>query len=352
MLSVYTDQHRLRNAATELYGGQLVPPFESPERAEHVLARLRAVGLGPIVEPADFGLAPLERVHDRAYLTFLASCWDAWVAAGNRGEAIPWIWPSRSMPALLPGSGRPRPAPTQIDAQLGHYALAGETSISRGTWAAALASANVALTAQAAIHDGARAAFALCRPPGHHAATDQFGGYCFINNAALAAQQFLEQGAQRIAVLDVDFHHGNGTQQIFYARRDVLFLSLHGDPRQAFPFFLGYADETGTGAGSGYNQNYPLPPGTDYARWRSALDRALTRIRSFGPDAVVVSLGVDTFEKDPISFFRLGSDDFRRYGALIAGLSRPTLFVLEGGYAVEEIGVNVVNVLQGFEDAG
>ena len=222
-------------------------------------------------------------------------------------------------------------------------------NLSDGTWEAARASANVALTAQAAIRDGAREAFALCRPPGHHAATDMFGGYCFINNAAVVVQAFIDQGASRVALLDVDFHHGNGSQEIFYGRDDVMFLSLHGDPREAFPHFLGYADETGRGKGEGFNHNYPMMPGTSYATWSQALADACQKIGNFAPDALVVSLGVDTFEHDPISFFKLTSDDFKRYGSMIAELKLPTLFVMEGGYAVEEIGINAVNVLQGYE---
>lgn len=161
----------------------------------------------------------------------------------------------------------------------------------------------------------------------------------------------LDDGAKRVALLDVDFHHGNGTQDIFYDRDDVLFLSLHGDPDDAFPHFLGHADETGTGAGENFNVNYPMPPGTDFATWAAALEEACQRITSFSPDALVVSLGVDTFKNDPISFFKLGSDDFTTYGGRLARIGLPTLFVMEGGYAVEEIGVNAVNVLTGFADA-
>ena len=232
---------------------------------------------------------------------------------------------------------------------MGYYALAGETAISNGTWEAARASANVALTAQAAINNGARESFALCRPPGHHAAADMYGGYCFINNTAVAAQAFIDQGAGRIAILDVDFHHGNGTQAIFYDRSDVMFISLHGDPKDAFPYFLGYKDETGSGNGEGFNINYPMGPGTNFKTWGSALDDACKKIAGYGPDALLISLGVDTFEKDPISFFRLTSNDFKRYGATIGALNLPTLFIMEGGYAVEEIGLNAVNVLQGYE---
>jgi acetoin utilization deacetylase AcuC-like enzyme len=342
MLSVYSEDHRLHDARGELYGGALVPPFEMPARADIVLGRVREVGLGPVTEPEDFGFEPLRRVHDAGFLRFLEGCWDLWSAEGFEGDAIPTVWPSRGMRLREPDF---------IDGKLGYYAMAAETSITSGTWQAARTSANVALTAQRRVQEGASSAFALCRPPGHHAAADLYGGYCFLNNAAITAQAFLDGGAGRVAILDVDFHHGNGSQAIFYGRDDVFFASLHGDPREAFPHFLGYADEAGEGAGEGFNANYPLPRGTAYDRWGAALDDACRRIADYGPDVVVVSLGVDTFEKDPISFFKLRSNDFTAYGGAIAKLGRPTLFVMEGGYAVEEIGVNAVNVLTGFLDA-
>jgi acetoin utilization deacetylase AcuC-like enzyme len=239
--------------------------------------------------------------------------------------------------------------PNNITGKLGYYAMASETSISQGTWEAASAAADVALSAASRISGGARAAFALCRPPGHHAARDLYGGYCFLNNAAIAAQFLRDAGAARVAILDVDFHHGNGTQDIFYDRRDVLYVSLHGDPAEAFPYFSGYADETGAGAGAGFNMNLPLPRGTEFNAWQDALRAALQCIERFGADALVVSLGVDTFAEDPISFFRLQAPDFLSYGRMIGACATPTLFVLEGGYALGEIGVNVVNVLSGFE---
>jgi acetoin utilization deacetylase AcuC-like enzyme len=342
MLSVFSEKHALREAKTELYGGELVPPFECPVRAEHILERLKAVNLGKIIAPEEFGLDPVKRIHDEAFLGFLEQCWDIWTTSGYKGEAMPTVWPARGMRQRIPN---------HIDGLLGYYAMSGETSITNGTWEAARTGANVALTAQAAMQQGANEAFALCRPPGHHAAADMYGGYCFINNAAVAAQAFLDQGASRVAIIDVDFHHGNGTQAIFYNRSDVMFLSLHGDPKDAFPHFLGYADETGDGAGEGFNFNYPMGPGTNFQAWGSALEDACDKVRNYGPDAVVISLGVDTFEHDPISFFKLTSDDFKRYGATIAALKLPTLFVMEGGYAVEEIGINTVNVLQGYEGA-
>lgn len=341
MITVQTDKHHLRASKTELCGGQLVPPFECPERVAHILAQIEAVGLGPVIEPREHGIEPVRRIHHDDYLAFLQSCWADWVAEGFEGEAIATCWPSRRMPRAKP--------PRAIDGRIGYYCLASETSISAGTWEAARAAADVALTAQELVAGGERAAFALCRPPGHHAAQDMFGGYCFLNNSAIAAQSFRDGGAGRVAVLDVDFHHGNGTQAIFYDRADVLTISLHGDPEDAFPHFLGGADETGEGAGEGFNLNLPMGPGTPYPVWHAALETAFERIRTFAPDALVVPLGVDTFKDDPISFFKLESADFTDYGRAIAGLGLPTLFVMEGGYAVSEIGLNAINVLQGFE---
>lgn len=339
--TVYTDRHRLRAAKTELFGGAIVPPFECPERMDFITKRLKQVDLGPIVEPRSFGLDPVRRIHDSDYLDFLSICWDEWKKAGFEGEAIAANWPARRMSARRP---------KHIDGLIGYHSLAAETSISEGTWEAAQASADVALTARKLIAEGERAAFALCRPPGHHATGDMFGGYCFLNNAAIAAQAFLDDGAKKVAILDVDFHHGNGTQDIFYDRDDVLFVSLHGEPETAFPYFLGYADERGAGAGEGCTINYPLPEGTPFEKWAEALDDALAKIKGYQPTALIVSLGVDTFEEDPISYFKLKSDDYTTYGRMIGALGLPTLFVMEGGYAVEQVGINTVNVLQGFED--
>lgn len=341
MKIVHTEKHRLRASKTELSGGVFIRPHECPERVEHITAELSKRGHTDLIEPKDFGLDPIHRIHDADYVSFLQSCWTDWQAEGFEGEALATAWPSRRMTREKP--------PRNIDGKIGYYCLASETSISEGTWEAAEAAAQVALTGAELIQKGDRSAFALCRPPGHHAAQDMFGGYCFLNNAGIAAQSFRDAGAKRVAVLDVDFHHGNGTQAIFYEREDVLFLSLHGDPEDAFPYFLGGADEIGTGAGEGFNINYPLPPGCPYPKWLEALNDAMTKIKNYAPDALVISLGVDTFERDPISFFKLTSDDFTDYGSRLASLGLPTLFVMEGGYAVTEIGINTVNVLDGFE---
>jgi acetoin utilization deacetylase AcuC-like enzyme len=279
-------------------------------------------------------------IHAPDYLDFLATAWEEWVAEGFRGEIIASSYPARGMRQI---------PPRNIDGKVGYYALASETAMTAGTFEAAQASCAIAQTAQRLVAGGERAAFGLCRPPGHHASRDQYGGYCFLNNAAIVAEMFRADGVERVAILDIDFHHGNGTQAIFYGRGDVLFLSLHGQPEDAFPYYLGYADETGEGAGEGANVNYPMPPGTPFEVWGAALDDAIAKIRAAGVEAVVVSLGVDAFKEDPISFFKLDSDDFREAGRRIAGLDLPTVFLLEGGYAIDEVGINVVNVLQGFE---
>ncbi len=342
MITVHSEKHKLRNSKTELHGGELVEPFERPSRVSYVLDRIAAVDLGEVVAPDDFGMETILQIHYKGFVDFLQSAWAEWQVEGYNGEAMVTCWPARRMA---------QKCPNHIEGKLGYYALASETSISQGTWEAAYASAQVALTGAKLVMEGADGAFALCRPPGHHAAYDMFGGYCFLNNAAIAAQSFLNNGAKRVAVLDVDFHHGNGTQDIFYTRDDVQFLSLHGQPEDAFPHFLGYADEIGQGAGEGFNHNYPMASGTGFEEWRAALLQALAKVKAFQPDALVISLGVDTFENDPISFFKLISDDFTTFGGDIAGANLPTLFVMEGGYDIAEIGLNTVNTLQGFEAA-
>ncbi|MEL7542549.1 MAG: histone deacetylase family protein [Pseudomonadota bacterium] len=341
MKIVRSDDHRKHFPKGELSGGVFVRPYECPERWEHIVARLEAVGLTDFVAPDAFDRALAEKVHDADYVSFLETVWGEWIAEGFEGEVLPTIFPARRMQQRKP---------TFIEGKVGYHALAIETAITEGTWEAATASAAIADTARALVSGGDRAAFALCRPPGHHAAIDMYGGYCFLNNAAIAAQGFLDAGAARVTILDVDFHHGNGTQDIFYSRDDVQFISLHGQPEDAFPHFLGYADETGEGDGAGYTINYPFPPGTSFSVWGQGLRDALEKVVAYKPDALVISLGVDTFEKDPISFFKLTSDDFTTYGGWLADAGLPTLFVMEGGYAVEEVGINTVNVLNGFLD--
>ena len=340
MKTVYSEKHKLHHAKFELINGRMQPAVEMPSRAETVLDRVKAVDLGPVVAPVAHGLDPVLKVHDAGYVRFLEQAWDLWTAEGRDYEALPLVWAVRGLRQI---------EPDYIDGKLSYYSFDAGTPITAGTWEAATASADVALTGADLLRDGAAAAFALCRPPGHHAAADFYGGYCFLNNAAIAAQSFIDAGAGRVAILDVDYHHGNGTQAIFYDRPDVFFASIHGHPKQEYPFFLGYADETGEGAGDGCNANYPLVWGSGFEAWNAALQDACKRIAAYGPEVVVVSLGVDTFENDPISQFKLKSPDYLKIGETIAKLGKPTLFVMEGGYAVAEIGVNAVNVLQGFE---
>ncbi len=347
MITIYSEKHRLRNAKTELFGGLLVPPYENPSRADIILERVNSENLGEVSAPSEFGMEPVLALHDAGFVEFLRVAWDEWSQTEYEGEIIPICWPARRMSKRIPDF---------INGKVGYYALSSETSINEGTWEAALASKDVALSGAELLLKGIetetsamKGVFSLCRPPGHHAAFDMFGGYCFLNNAAIAAQWFRDNGIERVAILDVDFHHGNGTQDIFYKREDVLYLSLHGDPRDAFPHFTGYPEETGQDAGTGTTYNCPLPPGTQFKTWCDKLKESLTKIDQFGAEVLVVSLGVDTFEKDPISFFKLKSDDFLSIGKLIADLNIPTLFVMEGGYDIKELGINVVNVLQAFE---
>ena len=236
-----------------------------------------------------------------------------------------------------------------IAGKLGRYSFDSTSPFVEGSWQAIRTSANIALTGAELVRGGEQQAFALCRPPGHHATVNCCGGYCYLNNTALAAQSLLDGGAKKIAVLDVDYHHGNGTQSIFYERNDVLTISLHADPSLEYPYFLGYADEPGSGAGTGFNINYPLPFGTGWGQYEVALADAITQVQRFEPDGLVVALGLDTFAGDPTTHFNIETEDYLRMGKTIASLGLQTLVVLEGGYSVEHIGINTVKFLTGIE---
>ena len=343
MHTFYNPDHAAHSGKLEMFRGRMVPCHEVPARQDHVLAQLRAQNLGPLQTSPHFEEAQLLRVHSPRYLQFLQSAWAQWVAldpANAERDAIPSVWPTRSFRSDI--------EPDNFAARMGLYSFDAGTPLTAGTWQAARSGANCALAAAQHIVQGGRAAFALSRPPGHHAGADFFGGYCFLNNAALAAQYLRDKGWERVAIVDVDYHHGNGTQAIFYDRADVFFASIHGDPRTEYPFYLGHADERGQGAGAGCNLNLPLPRGSDYARWSEALEVALKAVADFGAQAVVVSLGVDTFAGDPISGFSLQSDDYLRLGERLNAIGLPTVLVFEGGYAVEAVGHNVAHVLRAF----
>jgi acetoin utilization deacetylase AcuC-like enzyme len=336
---VASEAHRAHHAHEPfLDRGRLSEPTEVPERVDRILAAVAETELGAVRAPRAFGVEPISRVHSPEYLEFLEHAHARWretTGLDESSEASAYARPIRDQPYV---------EPVHIIAQLGWYSHDTDPVLA-GTFGAAVAAVDVTLTAWEAVADGREhVAYACTRPPGHHAATDSFSGYCYLNNAAVAAQAWTDRGA-RVAIVDVDYHHGNGTQQIFYDRDDVLFVSVHADPAFEYPFFLGFAGERGWGAGEDCNRNFPLPAGTEWNTYGDALATALAVVHKFGPDAVIVSLGVDTASEDPDTF-RLVADDFPRIGAAIVALDRPTLVVQEGGYCLDVLGRNVVGVLK------
>ncbi len=342
-MRIYTTAEQVgHNPAHEFFRGERVACFESPARAAFVEQAFAARGWAMRAPDADS--APvLAQVHTPRYLDFLRTAWDQWLAldaANAERQPFPSVWPVRTLRSDI--------EPANFIARLGLYSMDNGSPLAAGTWAAAKAAADAAASAAQALLNGERAVFCATRPPGHHAGPDFMGGYCFINHAAVCAQALRVGGAARVAVLDVDYHHGNGTQACFYERADVLFVSIHGDPRTEYPFYLGHADETGAGAGQGFNLNLPLPAGSSAAAWFGALDAACARIAAHRADALVVSLGLDTYAGDPISSFALQQGDFTRLGARLGRLGLPTAFILEGGYAAAELGENAAHVIEGF----
>ena len=335
----YTDAHIKHSPKAELHRGEMIDPHEGPHRMDILLKGMRRAGFGDFLSAGPLDEARLLRVHTPAYIDFLKTAWARWDAAGYAGDVLPMSYPHRE---------RRAEPPEDIDGAAGYFASSSDTVITSTSWEAVRDVAACSLAAADSVSAGALSSFALIRPPGHHAGADYMAGYCILNNSAIAAQALRDKGAKRVAILDVDFHHGNGTQDIFYARDDVLFTSIHGHPDHHFPYFWGHKDETGEGAGLGFTVNYPLLAGTDYGPWSQALQDAIAKIKAFKADVLVVSLGVDTFENDPISAFKLTTQDYPIYGAELAKLNLPTVFIMEGGYGVPEIGDNVAGVLSGF----
>jgi len=336
----YTDDHKRHAPKQELHRGQMISPHEGVHRMELLMSGMKRAGFADFHAPTIHDSSRLLGVHSPAYIEFLQTAYARWKAAGYAGDVLPMSYPHR------PRRAHP---PKDIDGAAGYFCTSSDTVITETSWACMQAIANCALSAADYVSASSEASFILTRPPGHHAGADYMAGYCLLNFTAIAAQALRDNGAQRVAVLDVDFHHGNGTQDIFYARDDVFFASIHGDPDYQFPYFWGFKDEIGQGAGEGYNVNYPLPPGTPYDIWKEALLAACSRIKTYGAEALVISLGVDTYEHDPISTFKLKTADYLDMGASIAKLGLPTVFIMEGGYGVAEIGDNTANVLLGFE---
>ncbi|MET0268894.1 MAG: histone deacetylase family protein [Sphingomonas sp.] len=335
MIAVF-DARQLAHAPTrEMHNGGWTAYNETPGRAETILA-----AIGPARPARDLGMAPIAAVHDPAYVDFLQVAHRDWVAAGRAGDAIGYTWPV---------VGRRPLDLRRIDARLGRYSYDSGTPITADTWTAAYWSAQTALTALDDMAADPRGhAFALCRPPGHHAGRDYLGGYCYLNNAAIVAAEARARRLGPVAVLDVDYHHGNGTQDIFLDDPDVLTVSIHADPSTDYPFFWGHADERGEGMGMGATLNLPLPRGSGWSEYEPALDRAFAAIAAHGTRFLVVSFGADTFVGDPISHFIFERADFGRLSQRIAALDLPTVTVMEGGYATSELGHNVASFLTGF----
>lgn len=323
-----------------LSSGAPQPNPEVPARIDALLGGLATMGW-PAEVPPDAGLGPIAAVHTAEYLAFLQTIFARWQRIdGASVEVIPNIHPDRR------GASYPRSAVGQA----GYHMADSACPISGPTWGSAYASAQTAVAAADAVLAGAPAAYALCRPPGHHAFADLAGGFCFVNNSAVAAERVRAAG-RRVAVLDVDLHHGNGTQGIFWRRGDVLTVSVHADPARFYPFFWGHAHERGEGAGRGANLNLPIPRGTGDAGFLDALSRGIERIGAFAPDVLVLALGLDAYEGDPFAGLAVSGLGFERIGAAVAGLGLPTVIVQEGGYLCDALGDNLARALGGFAAA-
>lgn len=337
MRIVYSDRHALHDPSFFLVRGQRKPSAEQPERATRLLEGARSGG-HDVVAPLGLGMGPVAAIHTPDYLQFLATAHAAWKALPDAAEEIiPNIHPQR----------RASIYPRSIVGRAGWHQADTACPIGAGTWEAALASADVAASAAQMVLEGAGAAYALCRPPGHHAYADQAGGFCFLNNSAIAAQM-LRRKHDRVAILDIDVHHGNGTQGIFWRRPDVLTVSIHADPMDYYPFFWGHASERGEGDGEGYNLNLPLPLGTGDDAWRIAIDQGIERLQAFAPCALVVALGLDAHEDDPLKGFKVTTAGFAHAARHIAKIGLPTVLVQEGGYLSPALGANLASFLGGY----
>jgi acetoin utilization deacetylase AcuC-like enzyme len=330
MRCFWDERQRSHAPAAEFFNGQLHPAAEHQGRVDAILG-----AIGSTEAPADYGIEPILRVHSRAYVDFLREAFAQWRSAGRDGDAFPYTFPI---------VGRRPLNFDRIDASLGHFSFDTSTPIGERTWDAAYWSVQTALAALDAVLVGEGAAFAFTRPPGHHAGRNYLGGYSYLNHAAICAEAALAAGKRSVAILDVDYHHGNGTQDIFAGREDVVFASIHADPRTDYPFFWGHADES-----RGNILNLPLPRDTEWAGYGDALTQALDWIERSRPRLLIVSYGADTHEADPISHFKLKTSDYAPMARRIASLEVPTLIVMEGGYAVDALGANVAAFLEGFE---
>lgn len=328
----HTDAHRGHHPRTEIVLGRQVRAFEIPQRADAILGSL--AGHFP-AEPPRVSADELGSIHEPAYLAHLESAWADWVREGGEGALVPDTF-------LLADLAPPAAEPASAEARAGRYAFDASTPILEGTWPAAVAAASCAIAAAEAVRAGDRAAYALCRPPGHHAGPGFAGGYCYLNNAALAASRL----GGRVAILDLDYHHGNGTQRIFWDEPAVLYVSLHADPDREYPYYTGRRDEVGGPGAAGATRNLPLGAGTSDAAYLEALDEAIDGIGAWDPSALVVSLGTDASARDPMGRFDLSDACFSRMGERVASLGTPAVVVQEGGYDVGSIGGLVARFLE------
>ena len=343
---VWSQQCLRHEPGGEVWLGVREPGTELPERARVILAALRAAG-ADVVPAAAHGDEALMAVHDGDLIDHLRTIWAEWEAGGyvpehGRDRVVPYVFPTAGLLA-----GLPMRSPAAAHGRAGRFCYDTMTLIGPGSWAAIRAAVDAALTAADLVAAGASAAYALCRPPGHHACPGAYGGSCYLNNAAVAAQALRRAGADRVAIIDIDAHHGNGTQAIFYGRPDVYYGSLHVDPGAGwFPHYAGYADERGSGAGAGANRNLPLAPGTDDAGWLAALDTLCAEVARRGADALVVSLGLDAAVTDPESPLRVTSAGYRAAGERLGRLG-PAVLIQEGGYDLDSLGGLTVAALTG-----
>jgi acetoin utilization deacetylase AcuC-like enzyme len=342
---VWTDEHRLHDPKSAVWVGVAIPNDETPERVEAIRSALDAAGAAIVPARAHTDDALLA-VHDAGLVEFLRSAWHDWSEAGysddpGQPDVVGYLFPT---PGFLAGF-EPR-MPVSLAARAGGWSFDTMTVVGRGTWEAARAAVDVALTAADLVLDGARAAYGCCRPPGHHVTRSAFGGSCYLNNAAVAAQYLRERRFERVAVLDLDAHHGNGAQAIFRDRDDVLTGSVHVDPAHGwFPHFLGFAEESGP-----TNLNVPLPPGSGDEAWLEGVVRLADAARRHESEGLVIALGVDAAGGDPNAPLDVTEAGFREGGRLLGALGLPTVLVQEGGYVIEAIGTLVRSALEGFEE--
>ena len=344
MKVVYNPAHLLHDPQVEFEMSTAHSPFEHIGRAEAIRETLQADSRFEFLSPTEWGVAPIEAVHNPGLVRFLSEGWALYAAQHpDVREVVPDVF---YRPALRDKMGE-RGEPQAINGRVGYWCFETTTPLTETTYEAARGAVDTALTTTQLVLDGETSAYGLCRPPGHHATADMYGGYCFFNNAAVAAHHVASTTGAKVTILDVDYHHGNGTQQIFYDRDDVQYVSLHGDPARAYPYSVGYADETGSGRGLGCNINYPMPLRADDDLYASALATACEEVARFGPSVLIVSLGLDTYITDPISDLAVTTDGMRRSGEIVRQLGLPTVVLQEGGYDVNALGANVQAWLTG-----